>query len=289
MNTPDRQKLPSWLARPIPQPGKRRAVTEALARRCLETVCTNACCPNQGECYASGTATFMILGNLCTRECGFCAVKHGTPAAVDPAEPASVAAAVAELGLDYAVVTSVTRDDLEDGGAAHFGATITAIRGLCPDCGVEVLTPDFRGSLRAAEAVVAAGPDVFNHNIETVPRLYESVRAGADFERSLALLAHVKTVDPAMRTKSGLMVGLGETRAEIEEVLQRLCEAGCDGVTIGQYLAPRGCYPVARYVHPDEFQILGHLARRLGFSMVTSGPLVRSSYRASELAKAGES
>jgi len=281
------RNLPSWLARPIPEPGKHRSVSRALDRRGLQTVCRNARCPNLNECYGAGTATFLILGSVCDRGCRFCAVTQGEPGPVDPREPEAVAAAVEEMGLDYAVVTSVTRDDLADGGAAHFAATIAAIRARCPECSIEVLTPDFDGSDAAVATVVAAGPDVYNHNVETVPRLYGDVRPRAEFSRSVRVLARVKEMTPRMRTKSGLMVGLGETREEIEDVLKDLRRVACDGITIGQYLAPRGCLPVERYVTPEEFEDLGHFARGLGFSMVASGPLVRSSYHAAELASRG--
>lgn len=280
-----RASLPKWLARPIPAPGKRRAVTRALAERSLETVCERACCPNRGECYGQGTATFMILGSVCTRECRFCAVPKGMPRPPDPAEPEAVAAAVAEMGLDYAVVTSVTRDDIADGGAAHFAATIAAIRKRRADCSVEVLTPDFCGSAEAVGTVVRAEPSLYNHNVETVPRLYARVRPGAEFARSIALLTQVKKLAPRMTTKSGLMVGLGEARAEVIETLARLRQAGCDALTIGQYLAPKGCLPVERYLAPEEFGELAEIARSEGFTRVASGPLVRSSYRAAELAR----
>jgi len=206
---------------------------------------------------------------------------------VDPREPEAIAAAVEEMCLDYAVVTSVTRDDLADGGAGQFEATIAAIRARRPECRIEVLTPDFAGSAAAVATVVGAGPDIYNHNVETVPRLYERVRPGADFERSLKLLERAKRIEPRMKTKSGLMLGLGESRSEVEEVLKSLRGSSCDGVTIGQYLAPEGCLAVERYVTPGEFESLASFARDLGFSMVASGPLVRSSYHAAELASEG--
>lgn len=278
------RRLPGWIGRPIPEPGKRRVVENALADGGLQTVCSNACCPNMGECFAAGTATFMILGCVCTRDCSFCAVQSGRPAAPDPHEPAAVAKAVDRMELDYAVITSVTRDDLADGGASHFAATIRAIRAVRPGCRIEILTPDFGGSRACIETVVRAEPDVYNHNLETVPRLYARVRPEADFERSLEVLALAKQLDPSLTSKSGLMVGLGETREELLAVLRGLRRVDCDGLTVGQYLAPRGCLPVERYLPPEEFEEIRTAAKGLGFRMVASGPLVRSSYKAAALA-----
>ncbi len=284
------RRLPKWLARPIPDPGKRTAVNAILADGRLETVCRNASCPNIGECYGEGTATFMILGGVCTRGCRFCGVSKGRPGPPRADEPLAVAEAIGKMGLRYAVVTSVTRDDLEDGGAAHFASTIAAIREMNEDCLVEVLTPDFGGDLAAVETAVAARPDVYNHNIETVPRLYERVRPGAGFRRSLALLEHVKSVDESMITKSGMMLGLGESTDEVIEALEALRSVGCDSVTLGQYLKPSaGCLDVERYVSPPEFDKIGRSAKRMGFASVASGPFVRSSYHAAEMAGGGGS
>lgn len=278
------KRLPEWLSRPIPRPGRQRSVARILVEGGLETVCENARCPNRGECYGGGTATFMILGNVCSRSCRFCAVAKGTAKSVDPGEPGRVAHAAAEMELDYVVVTSVTRDDLDDGGAGHFAATVNAVRLHNRGCRVEVLTPDFQGSPHAIEAVVRAAPDVYNHNVETVPRLYTAVRPLADFDRSLDLLRLVKKLDPGMVTKSGIMVGVGESRDELLAALAGLREVGCDAVTIGQYLqAAQECLPVDRYVPPSEFRELELLAREMGFAAVASGPLIRSSYKAADL------
>jgi lipoic acid synthetase len=249
----------------------------------LHTVCQEARCPNIAECWGHKTATFMLLGDTCTRNCGFCAVTHGRPLAIDPAEPVRVAAAVARLGLEHIVVTSVNRDDLPDGGAAHFAATARAIKHLLPGSRVEVLVPDFQGDLEAVGTVVHSPIDVFNHNLETVPRLYRRVRAGAHYERSLAVLAAARRVAarPEMLTKAGLMLGLGETEDELIRVLKDLRAVGCDVLTLGQYLRPSAAHlPVERYVPPEEFAALGSHARELGFGHVESGPLVRSSYHA---------
>jgi len=257
----------------------------------LATVCESARCPNRGECFGAGTATFLILGEVCTRSCGFCAIAKGQPGPPDPDEPAAVAAAVRRLGLSYAVVTSVTRDDLADGGASQFAATIRAIReldteddapaGLVPS--VEVLIPDFVGAPEALETVLAAGPAVLNHNIETVPRLYPGVRPGAVYDRSLAVLRHAREIDPATPTKSGLMVGFGEKIDEVVAVMRDLAAAGVASLTIGQYLQPgRESLPVARYWLPEEFAALEASGRAAGIAQVTAGPLVRSSYRARE-------
>src|SRR5439155_1757375 len=242
----------------------------------------NARCPNRPECYARRTATFMILGNLCTRPCGFCAVPRGTPESPEADEPDRVAEAAARLGLRHVVITSVTRDDLADGGADHFYRCIRAVRERT-GAAVEVLTPDFLGDTRAIDRVLEARPEVYNHNTETVPRLYKKVRGRADYQRSLDLLAHVKRRKPDMVTKSGLMLGLGETTDELLDVLADLRQAACDMLTLGQYLAPTLKHiPVARYVPPEEFDALAVLARSLGFRHVASGPFVRSSYHAGE-------
>jgi len=256
-------------------------VAGALARRGLRTVCREARCPNVAECWGKGTATVLLLGPACTRACSFCGVARGSPPPPDPAEPEAVGRAAAELGWRHVVLTSVTRDDLPDGGASHFVRATEAIRRHAPRATVELLVPDFGGDARALRAVVACRPEVLAHNVETVPRLYPGVRPGARYERSLGLLARAGAMDRGLLLKSGLMAGLGETFAEIVAVLQDLYEAGCRSVTIGQYLAPaRDRLPVVRYLSREEFAALGEEARRIGFSRVASGPLVRSSYRA---------
>ncbi len=250
----------------------------------LNTVCESARCPNMGECWEHRTATFMILGNICTRACGFCAVPSGKPAGPpDEQEPERVAEAVERMGVRYAVVTSVNRDDQPDGGAAIFARTITEIRRRVPACKVEVLIPDFRGDWNALETVIAARPDVLNHNTETVPRLYHQVRKGAVYGRSLELLRRAKSLAPEMPTKTGLMLGLGEEREEVLSALQDLASQGTDILTLGQYLQPtREHLPIVRYVHPDEFAEYKKLGEQMGFAHVESGPLVRSSYHAFE-------
>ncbi len=250
----------------------------------LHTVCESARCPNMGECWEHRTATFMILGNICTRACGFCAVPSGRPLGPpDDEEPERVAEAVEQMGLRYAVVTSVNRDDRPDGGADIFARTIEAIRGRVPGCKVEVLIPDFRGVWTALETVVRARPDVLNHNTETVPRLYRQVRKGALYERSLELLRRARQLAPDMPTKTGMMLGLGETRAEVLAAMEDLAAQGTGILTLGQYLQPtRDHLPVARYVHPDEFAEYKRLGEQMGFRHVEAGPLVRSSYHAFE-------
>src|SRR5580704_561798 len=250
----------------------------------LHTVCESARCPNMGECWEHRTATFMILGNICTRACGFCAVPSGKPAAPpDEQEPERVAEAVERMGLRYAVVTSVNRDDQPDGGAAIFARTIAEIRGRVPECKVEVLIPDFRGDWQALEAVIAARPDVLNHNTETVPRLYREVRKGAIYGRSLELLRRAKSLAPEMPTKTGLMLGLGEEREEVLAAMQDLAAQGTDILTLGQYLQPtREHLSIVRYVHPDEFAEFKIRGEAMGFKHVEAGPLVRSSYHAFE-------
>ncbi|MGQ9779952.1 MAG: lipoyl synthase [Bacillota bacterium] len=281
--TQEPARLPSWLRVRSPLAETTVRVREVLNKYRLNTVCQSAVCPNIGECFAAGTATFMILGRECTRNCRFCAVRPGAPGPPDPAEPERVAAAARELGLRHVVVTSVTRDDLPDGGARHFAATVKAIRALCPEVTVEVLTPDFGGDPAAVAAVVAVGPDVYNHNVETVPRLYPVVRPGADYRRSLALLRRVKELAPGMRTKSGLMVGLGEREEELLAVLADLRTVGCEMVTIGQYLRPsREHLPVIEYFPPERFAVWAGKAYAMGFTHVVAGPLARSSYRAGE-------
>jgi lipoic acid synthetase len=250
----------------------------------LNTVCESARCPNMGECWEHRTATFMILGNICTRACGFCAVPSGKPAGPpDEMEPERVAEAVERMGLRYAVVTSVNRDDQPDGGAGIFARTISEIRRRVPSCKVEVLIPDFRGDWSALETVIAAGPDVLNHNTETVPRLYHEVRKGAVYGRSLELLGRAKSLAPDMPTKTGLMLGLGEEREEVLAAMRDLAAQGTDILTLGQYMQPtREHLPIVRYVHPDEFAEYKTLGEQMGFAHVESGPLVRSSYHAFE-------
>jgi lipoic acid synthetase len=275
------RRHPEWIrARaPVgPAVARTRAIVEDLR---LHTVCEEAQCPNLGECWGHDTATFMLLGDTCTRSCRFCAVTHGRPLAVDVDEPRRVAEAVARLGLRHVVVTSVNRDDLPDGGAGHFAETARQIRARVPGCTVEVLIPDFQGDPRALATVVQAPIRVLNHNTETVPRLYKRVRPGASYERTLALLAGAKRLRPSLRTKTGLMLGLGETRAELRAALADVHATGCDIVTLGQYLRPSAMeLPVARYLPPEEFAEIGAEALALGFAHVESGPLVRSSYHA---------
>ena len=284
---PPRGPKPPWLRVKAPGgPGYLRLerLTRDLA---LNTVCREASCPNIGECWQHGTATFMILGSVCTRSCGYCNVVHGAPGAVDRAEPARLAEAVGALGLEYVVVTSVDRDDLPDGGASVFADTIRAIRRRAADCRIEVLVPDFSGRARDLECVLDAGPDVLNHNLETVERLYRTARPGGRYRRALRLLEHARRHRPSTPTKSGIMVGLGESRDEVLAALQDLRCAGCDILTIGQYLRPSVAHlPVARYYDPEEFADLKAQALGLGFGHVESGPLVRSSYHAHEQAEA---
>lgn len=278
-----RARLPKWLKRPAPQAGM-RYTADVIADLRLETVCDSAKCPNRSECWSRQTATFMILGNVCTRPCGFCSVPRGKTEALELDEPERVAEAARRLGLSYVVITSVTRDDLPDGGAEHFYRCVLAVRETT-GAKVEVLTPDFLGNRAAISRVIAARPDVFNHNTETVPRLYHRVRRNADYRRTLDLLAQVKAEAPDMPTKSGLMLGLGETTEELLAVCADLRSVGCDMLTLGQYLQPTPAHlSVERYVPPEEFDELGNLARRMGFSMVASGPFVRSSYHAGEMA-----
>jgi len=275
------RRHPEWIKVRVPG-GEGYARTRAIvAESKVATVCEEAHCPNLAECWAHGTATFMLMGDTCTRNCGFCAVGHGRPAPLDPHEPERLAEAVARLGLAHVVVTSVDRDDLDDFGAAHFAAAVRAIEQRVPDCAVEVLTPDFQGRRASVETVADAPIKIYNHNLETVPRLYRRARAGARYERSLDVLRWAKAWRSGLLTKAGLMLGLGEEIGEVMDVLRDLRSAGCDIVTLGQYLRPsRTHLPVERYVHPDEFAELGRAARALGFRHVESGPLVRSSYHA---------
>ncbi len=279
-STPVRRH-PAWLK--VRMPGgegytKTKAIVSAFK---LNTVCQEAQCPNIGECWGHGTATFMLMGDVCTRNCRFCAVQHGRVIALDPEEPRRVAEAAVKMGLSHIVVTSVNRDDLPDGGAEHFAATVRALKALQPQCTIEVLTPDFQGNEEAV-AIVARSPiEIYNHNTETVPRLYKQVRPGAKYERSLRVLAKAKEERPDVKTKTGLMLGLGEAYNELLAVFGDLRAVGCDILTLGQYLRPSiDQLPVERYVHPDEFAALRDEALALGFRHVESGPLVRSSYHA---------
>jgi lipoyl synthase len=276
-------RKPDWIRVKAPV-SKGYAATHAIMRENgLHTVCEEAGCPNIGECWEKKHATFMIMGDTCTRACAFCNVKTGMPGALDPSEPVYVGEATAKLGLAHIVVTSVDRDDLADGGAAHIAQTIRAIRSRCPTTTIEVLTPDFLRNDGAVEQVVAARPDVFNHNLETVPSLYLTVRPGARYFASLRLLQRVKEIDTTMFTKSGIMVGLGEERNEVLQVMDDLRSAGVDFLTIGQYLQPtRKHHPVIRFVPPDEFEALKTIAFAKGFLMVSSSPLTRSSHHAGE-------
>ena len=281
---PFRERKPPWLKVPAPGgPGYRR-LKGLLADENLHTVCQEANCPNVGECWERGTATFMILGDVCTRRCGFCNVQTGKPTWNDPLEPLRVATSVKKMGLRHAVITSVDRDDLPDYGAGAFVGVIRSIRATSPQCRVEVLTPDFRGQEMPLAKVIHAGPDVFNHNVETVPRLYPKARRGSDFERSCRVLRLAKEIGgPDVVTKSGLMVGLGETFDEMTDAFQQLRAHGVQVLTVGQYLRPTEQHvPVERYWHPDEFAALKAAAYELGFESVASGPLVRSSYHADE-------
>ena len=280
----DVRRLPRWLKRRIPKGNSNHFTANLLDELRLETVCDNAKCPNRMECYSQKTATFMILGNVCTRPCGFCAVSRGRPALPEDDEPARVAEAAVRLGLKHVVITSVTRDDLPDGGADHFVRTVAAIRARS-SAAIELLTPDFVHCPEALDQIIEAAPEVFNHNTETVPRLYRQVRGPkSDYRWTLKLLAHVKRSRPAIKTKSGLMLGLGETWDEVLDVLADLRDVGCDFLTLGQYLQPSAKYlPVVRFLEPAEFSELGCAAKQMGFQQVASGPFVRSSYHAREM------
>ncbi|MBI1324030.1 lipoyl synthase [bacterium] len=280
-----RPALPRWLKRPLPAAGGIGFTRDLIADLKLETICESGKCPNRTECWSRKTATFMVLGETCTRPCGFCAVKRGKPEDVAADEPERLAEAAARMGLRHVVITSVTRDDLPDGGADHFRRCILAVRERT-GATVEVLTPDFDADPAAIDVVLQARPEVFNHNLETVNRLQQFVRRKAQYEVSLKVLEHVKRVMPGIRTKSGLMLGLGETTEEILETLADLRQVGCDLITLGQYLQPSPRHlAVKRYLPPEEFDRLGELARRMGFVDVASGPFVRSSYHADEMAR----
>jgi lipoic acid synthetase len=277
---------PDWLRKRLPVGASVQAMEGNLEQNRLHTICQEACCPNQGECFSKGVATFLILGNVCTRNCRFCAVDSGTPQELDANEPLRLAGEVKRLGLRFVVVTSVTRDDLPDGGANHFARVIEVMRRECPGVGIEVLIPDFQGSRLALQTVVDAAPEVLNHNVETVLRLYASVRPQADYRRSIELLRDAKAMNPALTTKSGLMVGLGEMREEVLEVMADLRSASCDVITIGQYLSPSANHhPVVEYVTPEIFETYRKDALRLGFRDAASSPFVRSSYMAEKYYK----
>ena len=282
------RRFPPWLTKRLPADGSGAHVADLIEELSLATVCTEARCPNRGECHARGTATFLILGKTCTRCCRFCAVEPGRPGTLRQDEPEAVAAACERMDLRHVVVTSVTRDDLADGGAEHFARTVRAIRSRLPHAAIEVLTPDFRGCRGCVDTILQAGVDVFGHNVETVPRLYAAVRPEGDYGRSLELLRYagtcVERTGSALRTKSGLMVGLGERDQEVEQVMRDLREVNCDILTIGQYLAPSPAHePVARFIEPAQFSTWRRQAEEMGFSAVAAGPFVRSSYRAEQV------
>jgi len=279
-----RPRLPSWLKIKLGGGEKYTQIKGLLARQNLHTVCQSARCPNLGECWGRGTATFMIMGDVCTRNCGFCAVSHGRPLPLDPDEPRRLAEAAREMDLKWVVVTSVTRDDLPDGGASHFASVVRELREVLPEAGIEILVPDFRGKENAVDIIMETPPDILNHNVETVPSLYSKVRPGADFKRSLALIKAF--ADRGLVTKSGLFVGLGESFAELRAVIYQLHDAGCRSLTIGQYLQPtKDSLPVVRFLEPDEFKELEDFANVVGFDHVAAGPLVRSSYHAEQAAE----
>ncbi|MEH6472912.1 MAG: lipoyl synthase [Halopseudomonas sp.] len=278
----DMLKKPSWLKVKMPASPEISRIKKRLREHKLSSVCEEASCPNLGECFSNGTATFMIMGDICTRRCPFCDVAHGRPNPLDENEPRAMAEAIADMRLKYVVITSVDRDDLRDGGAGHFAECVAQTRQRIPSIEVETLVPDFRGRMEPAlDALEQSPPDVFNHNLETVPRLYKQVRPGSDYQWSLDLLKAFKVRCPDVTTKSGLMVGLGESIEEIEQVMRDLRAHDVDMITIGQYLQPsRDHLPVVRFVHPDEFDALATLGKELGFKHIASGPLVRSSYHA---------
>ena len=277
------KRLPEFLKRPIIDTEKTRNVRQILRVNCLSTVCENARCPNKNECYTKNTATFLIMGNVCTRNCRYCNIACEKPKPLDELEPFHIAKAVKELGLKYSVITSVTRDDLLDGGAEHFAKCVKEIRKLIPECKIEILTPDFKGDRNSLDTIISAHPDVFNHNIETVEELFKIARPQAVYERSLKVLEYVKK-NSNILTKSGMMIGLGESFEQIERTLCDLRNVGCDILTIGQYIQPSKQHlPVEKYYEPREYEKLQHLAEKIGFKHHQIGPLVRSSYRAAEL------
>ena len=278
-----RERLPEYLKRPLMDTEKTRTVRKILKTKCLNTVCENARCPNKNECYTKNTATFLIMGNVCTRNCRYCNIGCARPEPLDENEPKHIAEAVLALGLKYSVITSVTRDDLPDGGAGHFARCIKEIRTLTPGVKIEILTPDFKGDKSAMDIIIKAHPEVFNHNIETVERLFPTARPQAVYKRSLEVLKYVKN-NSDITTKSGLMVGLGESFEEIESTLSDLKSTGCDIVTMGQYIQPSKAHlPVEKYYTPEEFEDLKKLAEKCGIKHYQIGPLVRSSYNAAEL------
>jgi lipoic acid synthetase len=279
-------RKPVWIRARSPAGAAVQRLKKVLREKQLYTVCEEASCPNLGECFAHGTATFMIMGDICTRRCPFCDVAHGRPDPLDPDEAQNLAETIKAMGLSYVVVTSVDRDDLRDGGAGHFAACIQSVRELNPKTQIEILVPDFRGRMeRALNILHQAPPDVFNHNLETVPRLYKKVRPGSDYRWSLDLLKQFKQAHPEVPCKSGLMLGLGESIEEVEQVMQDMRAHHVEMLTLGQYLQPSKHHlPVDRFVHPDEFESLGASAKKLGFSQVASGPMVRSSYHADQQA-----
>lgn len=283
----DMPRKPDWLRVRLGNNSEVKRIKEKLRKHKLASVCEEASCPNIGECFSNGTATFMIMGDICTRRCPFCDVAHGRPNALTADEPRELAEAIADMGLRYVVITSVDRDDLRDGGAEHFANCITETRLRCPSIQIETLVPDFRGRMDVALEILAkTPPDVFNHNLETVPRLYKQVRPGSDYAWSLELLKRYKAARPEVRTKSGLMVGVGETNEEIIQVMHDMRAHDIDMITIGQYLQPsRNHLPVSRFVTPDEFAEFERIAKEIGFKQVASGPLVRSSYHADLQAK----
>lgn len=276
-------RKPDWLKVKLEGATGSGNVNSILKKYCLNTVCSEAGCPNKGECFNRGTATFMILGKNCTRNCRFCKVTKAAPEELNPMEPQNIAKAVKQMNLKHTVITSVTRDDLEDGGSGHFASTILEIKKLCPHVTIEVLIPDFKGDYDALKKVVDAKPDILNHNVETVPQLYSEVRPMAVFQRSMELLKRVKEIDSSVYTKSGFMLGLGEREEQVIELLKELKSANCDIITIGQYLQPSKLhYDVVEYVHPDQFKKYEEVSKDMGFKYVASGPLVRSSYHAED-------
>lgn len=278
-----RERLPEYLKRPIIDTDKTRTVRKILKHNCLNTVCENARCPNKNECYTKNTATFLIMGNNCTRNCRYCNISCNKPEPLDENEPKHIAQAVFDLGLKYAVITSVTRDDLPDGGAEHFAACIREIRNLSPNCKIEILTPDFKGNKNSLDIIIDAKPDVFNHNIETVRAVFKSARPQGNYDVSLGVLSYVKN-SSNIQTKSGLMIGLGETFEQIKETLTDLKNTGCNILTIGQYIQPsKEHLSVAKFYTLEEYEQLKQLAYEVGFIKYQIGPLVRSSYNASEL------
>ncbi len=280
------ERLPTWFKKRIPSPAVMTEINNLMENLQLHTICQNAICPNIGDCYSRHTATFLIMGNICTRHCSFCAVSKGKPEPLDDSEPLHLVEAANKLRLGHIVITSVTRDDLPDGGASHFARVIGLLKLENPQTTVEVLVPDFAGSKSALETVINARPDILNHNIETVPRLYPDVRPLANFERSLDLLRLAKTMDSAVTTKSGLMVGLGETVEEVGQVMLSLRTVGCDILTIGQYLQPSSKHhPVRSFISPGQFEDFAQIGKKMGFRGVASAPLVRSSFEAASLYK----